>query len=85
MNKMIMAPVRYPWRGGPLPADYMDPANKGLSTFLAAYCVKGKIKMSVALARSSLTSQAGDAEVNTNACQTGCRWRLCSRTPIRSV
>lgn len=65
MNKMIMAPVDIHGAEGALPADYMDAANKGLSTFLAAYCVKGKIKMSVALARSSLTSQAGDAEVNT--------------------
>ena len=42
----------------------MDVANKGLSTLLGAYCVKGKVKISVALARSSLTSQAGDAEVD---------------------
>jgi hypothetical protein len=42
----------------------MDAANKGLSRLLGAYCIKGKIKISVALARSSLTSQAGDAEVD---------------------
>lgn len=65
MNKMIMAPVDIRGAEGALPADYMEVANKGLSTFLAAYCVKGKIKLSVALARSSLTSQAGDAEVDT--------------------
>ena len=39
-------------------------ADKGLSGFLGAYCMKGKIKVSVALAMSSLTSQAGDAEVD---------------------
>ena len=64
MNKMIMAPVDIQGAEGALPADYMDRASKGLSTFLGAYCVKGKIQISVALARSSLTSQAGDAEVD---------------------
>jgi hypothetical protein len=64
MNKMIMGPVDIHGEEGALPADYMEAASKGLSTFLGAYCVKGKIKISVALARSSLTSQAGDAEVD---------------------
>jgi hypothetical protein len=41
----------------------MDLADKGLSRFLGAYCIKGKVKISVAIARSSLTSQAGDDEV----------------------
>ena len=64
MNKMIMAPVDIKGAEGALPADYMDLASKDLSRFLGAYCLKGKIKISVALARSSLTSQAGDAEVD---------------------
>ena len=64
MNKMIMGPVDIHGADGTLPADYMDAASKGLSTFLGAYCVKGKTKISVALARSSLTNQAGDAEVD---------------------
>jgi len=29
-----------------------------------AYCMKGKVKVTVALARSSLSPQAGDAEIN---------------------
>ena len=63
-NKMIMAPVDIHGAEGTLPADYMDVANKDLSKFLGAYCIKGKIKISVALARSSLSSQASDAEVD---------------------
>jgi len=63
-NQMIMAPVDIAGAEGTLPADYMDAANKDLSRFLGAYCIKGKIKISVALARSSLSSQAGDAEIN---------------------
>jgi hypothetical protein len=64
MNQMIMAPVDISGAEGTLPADYMDAADKDLSRFLGAYCVKGKIKISLALARSSLSSQAGDAEID---------------------
>ena len=64
MNRMIMAPVDIHGAEGALPADYMADAGKGLSTFLGAYCIKGKVKINVALAKSSLSSQAGDAEVD---------------------
>ena len=64
MNQMIMGPVDIHGAEGALPADYMDEANKGLARFLGAYGIKGKIKISVALARSSLTSQARDAEID---------------------
>ncbi len=64
MNKMIMSPVDISGAEGALPADYMAAADKDLSTFLGAYCIKGKVKISVALARSSLSNQAGDAEVD---------------------
>lgn len=64
MNKMIMGPVDIHGAEGALPQDYMDAAGKGLTTFLGAYCIKGKVKVSIALARSSLTSQAGDSEVD---------------------
>ena len=63
MNKMIMAPVDISGETGALPAVYMDTADKELSTFLGAYCMKGKVKISVAIARSSLSSRAIDAEV----------------------
>ncbi len=65
MDQMIMGPVDISGAEGALPADYMDLADKALARFLGAYCIKGKIKISVALARSSLSPQAGDAEVNT--------------------
>lgn len=64
MNKMIMGAVDIHGAEGALSPDYLEVAGKGLSTFLGAYCVKGKMKISVALARSSLTNQAGDAEVD---------------------
>jgi hypothetical protein len=64
MNQMIMAPVDIAGTEGTLPPDYMNSADKDLTTFLKAYCINGKVKISVALARSSLTRQAGDAEID---------------------
>lgn len=64
MDQMVMGPVDISGTEGALSADYMDGANKGLAHLLGAYCVKGKVKITVALARSSLSPQAGDAEVN---------------------
>lgn len=63
-NKMIMAPVDIHGQEGALPGDYMEIANKDLSKFLSAYCMQGKVKLNIALARSSLSNQAGDAEVD---------------------
>lgn len=64
MDQMIMAPVDISGTEGALPDDYMDRADKGLAQLLSAYCMKGKVKVTVALARSSLSPQAGDAEIN---------------------
>jgi hypothetical protein len=77
MNQMIMGPVDVPTADGTLPADYMDAADKGLATFLKAYCIKGKVKLNVALARSSLSSTATDAELNNK--------RLSDWTPVEVV
>ena len=64
INKMILAPVDISGAEGTLPADYMGVADKDLASFLATYCAKGKIKISAALARSSLSSPALDTEVD---------------------
>ena len=63
-NQMISAPVDIHGDEGALPADYVDRASKGLSTFLGAYCVNGKVNISVALARSSLNPQGSKDEVD---------------------
>jgi hypothetical protein len=63
-NQMVMPAVDISGAEGALPADYMDLADKELAKYLGAYCVKGKIKITVAIARSSLTNQAGEAELN---------------------
>jgi hypothetical protein len=62
-NKMILAPVDISGAEGALPADYLATADKDFATFLTTYCAKGKLKISVALVRSSLSSTALDEEV----------------------
>jgi hypothetical protein len=64
MDQMIMAPVDISGAEGSLPDDYMDLTDKNLARLLTAYCMKGKVKVTVAFARSSLSPQANDAEIN---------------------
>jgi hypothetical protein len=64
-NQMVMYPVDITATPeGALPADYLAAADKELGKYLGAYCVKGKIKVTVAIAQSSLTNQAAQAEMN---------------------
>ena len=74
MNQMVGAPVDIHGADGTLPADYMESVNKDLSRFLGAYCAKGKINLSVALARSSLNSHPTDSELDSK--------RLSDWTPV---
>ena len=62
-NQMIMAPVDIKGTDGALPADYMDAASKSLAQMLGSYCLKGKIKIQVALTSSSLMVPATNAQV----------------------
>jgi hypothetical protein len=64
INQMIMAPADISGEDGALSADYMNAVDKELASLLGSYCVKGKVKISVALARSSLSMQAGEGEIN---------------------
>lgn len=64
INQMIMAPVDISGTDGKLPADYMDLVNKNLAGLLGAYCVKGKVKVTVALTRSSLSLTADQTEID---------------------
>ncbi|MFP5206579.1 MAG: hypothetical protein ACLGP3_00435 [Acidobacteriota bacterium] len=63
VNQMIMAPVDIKGTDGALPADYMSDASKDLAQMLSTYCLKGKIKISVALASSSLMVPATNEQV----------------------
>jgi hypothetical protein len=64
MDQMVMHPVDISGAAGVLPADYMDEADKGLATLLKAYCLKDKVKITVALVRSSVNPQAAEAELD---------------------
>jgi hypothetical protein len=64
INQVTLAPFDISGSEGTLSADTMTQADQGLSKLLSAYCMKPKVKVSVALARSSLTPQADDAEIN---------------------
>lgn len=64
-HRMVGTPADVRGETGALPADYLDRTSKAMADYLAAYCVEGKVSASAALARSSLSPQAGDAEVDT--------------------
>jgi len=61
---MIGVPVDIHGDKGTLPADYLDKASKGLTDYLAAHCIQGNVKVSLALARSSLDPLADNAKVD---------------------
>jgi len=63
-SQMVMAPVDISGTDGALPDDYMAAADKNMSDFLQAYCVKGKVKLSVAIAKSHLAPQPSQGELN---------------------
>jgi hypothetical protein len=64
MDQIIMGAVDLPGTEGTLSADYMEATDQGVATLLEEYCVKGNVKMTAALTRSSLSSTAGDAEID---------------------
>jgi len=63
LNQVILSPFDIHGAEGKLSADTIEIADKGLAHLLSAYCMKSKVKVSVALARSSLNSSADDAEI----------------------
>jgi hypothetical protein len=74
MDEMAMGAMDISGAEGQLPADYVNKASTDLSSLLAAYCVKGKVKISVALTRSSIPMNPTDDQINAK--------RLSDWTPI---
>ncbi|HET7103717.1 MAG TPA: hypothetical protein VFI20_06490 [Terracidiphilus sp.] len=64
VNQVILAPFDISGADGALSSGTMDDADKGLAELLSAYCLPAKVKVSVALARSSLSPSPDDAEVD---------------------
>jgi hypothetical protein len=73
-DMMIMAPTDISGSEGALSADYVNLTSKQLGQMLAGYCMKGKVKISVALARSTLNMTSTDDQINAK--------RLSDWTPI---
>ncbi len=63
---MVMGAFTISGAEGALPADYVDTASKELAKMLASYCMIGKIKMSVAITKSSIPLAATDDQVNSH-------------------
>jgi hypothetical protein len=63
-DRIIMAPVDIPGTGGFLPENYLNEADVKLGKLLSGYCFKGTAKVSLALVRSSVRPEAGDAEID---------------------
>lgn len=74
MDEMALGAVDISGAEGQLPAAYVDKASTDLSSMLAAYCVKGKVNISVALTRSSIPMNPTDDQINAK--------RLSDWTPI---
>lgn len=66
MNQVIMGPVDIKGAEGMLDPDYMGAADQALAQLLSAYKIKGKVKVSVLLARPLLSS-AGESDIKENS------------------
>jgi hypothetical protein len=61
---MIGRPIDIRGTEGSLSPDYVNEASKSVSDYLAAHCIQGKVNVSVALAMSSVSPLALEAEVD---------------------
>ncbi len=64
VNQIILAPFDISGADGKLSDDTLNIADQGLAKLTGAYCMKGKVKVQAALARSSLSPEADNAEID---------------------
>ncbi len=64
VNQIVLAPFDISGNNGALSADTMDIADKGLAHLFDTYCVKGKVKVSLLLAKSSLNPNPTDSDID---------------------
>ena len=64
MNQMVMGAFNIDGAQGTLPAAYMNDADTSLANLLEGYGITGKIKVSVLLASSSISSHPGNGEIS---------------------
>ena len=63
-NQIIMSPFDVPGSAGSLSATTMDLVNGKVAKLLVDRCVNGKVKLTLALVRSSIKPDATEAEIN---------------------
>ena len=63
INQVILAPFDISGAEGSLSPDTIDLADQGLAHLFSTYCIKGKVKVSLLLARSSINPHADDGEI----------------------
>lgn len=66
INQVVLAAFDISGSEGSLSEDTMKIADEGLAHLLTTYCVNGKVKVSVILERSSLSSTPDDSNINDN-------------------
>ena len=85
MNQIIMGAVDLPGADGALSAGYLEATDQSLATLLEEYCVKGKVKITVSLARSTLSTPPATPKSTASASRTGSRSTSSSRTRFRAA
>ena len=63
-DRLIATAVDIPGTGGKLPEYYVDSVDIGLAKLLSDRCMKGKIKISVALVRSTIRPDPDQTEID---------------------
>ena len=63
-DRLVAAAVDIPGTGGKLPEYYVDSVDIGLAKLLSERCIKGTVKLSVALVRSTIRPDPDETEIN---------------------
>lgn len=66
IDELLLAPTDISGKQGSLSDSYVNTASTELAKMLGAYCMKGKIKVNVALVKSSIMMSATDAQVDSH-------------------
>lgn len=63
LNQVVLAPVSVKDPTGAFPPDYMDFMDKEVAKLLEMYCINGKVKLTVVVARASMNSRPSAEEI----------------------
>lgn len=63
-DRFISTAFDIPGTGGTLPVYYLVTVDQGLAKLLGDRCMKGKVKVSVALVRSTIRPDPDETEIN---------------------